>query len=156
MKTVKIILAAITFVALSMTNVHAGDRRAGGLILGGGTGAIIGQAVGRNAEATMAGATIGGALGFIIGNELDRQHRTVKYPSRFERYSPPYERHNRPVFENHNRKNHYGHYSRNCKRIVTIEKRHHTIKRVESIICNNPKRNFRDHNLHRFNGRSFR
>ena len=155
MKTVNIILTAIAFLALSLTNVHADNRKMGGLILGGGAGAIVGQAVGRNAESTLAGAAIGGALGFIVGNEMDR--RADRYSRSYGRYSQPYGNHHNPVFQNHDRKNHYGHYSRNCKRIVRVEKRHHRIKRVESIICRNyPRHNYRDHGHYRFNGRSYR
>lgn len=42
---------------------------------GAGAGAIIGQAIGHNTEATLLGAAIGGMLGYIVGNEMDKYDR---------------------------------------------------------------------------------
>ncbi|UCC31107.1 MAG: glycine zipper 2TM domain-containing protein [Phycisphaerales bacterium] len=44
-----------------------------GAAVGGGLGAIIGQAVGRDTEATLIGAAVGGGVGYIIGNEADKK-----------------------------------------------------------------------------------
>ncbi len=44
-----------------------------GAAIGGGLGAIIGQAVGRDTEATLIGAAVGGGIGYIIGNEADKK-----------------------------------------------------------------------------------
>jgi hypothetical protein len=52
----------------------AGDRAAGGLLLGAGSGALIGQAIGRSTEATLVGTAVGGVLGYIIGNEAERAY----------------------------------------------------------------------------------
>lgn len=38
-------------------------------------GAIIGQAIGRNTEATLIGAAVGTMLGYIVGNEMDKYDR---------------------------------------------------------------------------------
>ena len=62
-----ILLATIILLSLSHT-VFGGDRAINGLILGGGSGALMGQAIGRNSESTIIGATVGGILGYIIGN----------------------------------------------------------------------------------------
>lgn len=35
-------------------------------------GALLGQAIGGNTEATLIGAAIGGALGYVVGNEMDK------------------------------------------------------------------------------------
>lgn len=43
-----------------------------GALAGGGVGAIIGQAAGRNTEATLIGAAVGTGIGYIIGNEVDK------------------------------------------------------------------------------------
>lgn len=42
---------------------------------GAGTGAIVGQAIGHNTEATLIGAAVGGMLGYIVGNEMDKYDR---------------------------------------------------------------------------------
>lgn len=44
-----------------------------GALAGGGVGAIIGQAAGRDTEATLIGAAIGTGVGYIIGNEMDKK-----------------------------------------------------------------------------------
>jgi hypothetical protein len=171
MKTVNMIITAVTLLALSLTNVHASDRKVGGLLLGGSTGAIVGQAVGRNAQSTIVGATVGGVLGLIIGNEMDRHHGSVTQrsqavghsPRYAPRYSPRYDRRQRPVYSDHYRYNQYRHYPRygnnktNCKRIVTIEKKHHKTKRVVSTICkNNQRGNYKNHNSYRNDRRTYR
>jgi len=44
-----------------------------GAAVGAGTGALAGQAIGRNTESTLIGAGVGAAAGYIIGNESDKQ-----------------------------------------------------------------------------------
>lgn len=156
MKLVTISITAIALLALSLTNVNASDRRVGGLVLGGGTGAIVGQAIGRNAESTIVGATVGGVLGFIIGNELDRHHGPAIQQPQVVVHSPRYETRPRPVFRDRYRNHYYPDYplyrddNRNCKKIVTIEKRHHKTKRVVSTICKkNQRNNYRNHYSYR-------
>jgi hypothetical protein len=51
----------------------AAERGVNGFILGAGGGAALGQAIGRNTEATLIGTAVGGMLGYIVGNELDKQ-----------------------------------------------------------------------------------
>ncbi|MGW8195741.1 MAG: glycine zipper domain-containing protein, partial [Desulforhopalus sp.] len=38
-------------------------------------GALLGQAIGRNTEATLIGAAVGTMLGYIVGNEMDKYDR---------------------------------------------------------------------------------
>ena len=63
-----ILLTTIILSSISHT-AFGNDRAVNGLILGGGGGALMGQAIGRNTESTIIGATVGGILGYIIGNE---------------------------------------------------------------------------------------
>ncbi len=46
-----------------------------GAVMGAAGGAIIGQAIGRNTEATLIGAAVGTMLGYIMGNEMDKYDR---------------------------------------------------------------------------------
>jgi hypothetical protein len=185
MKPVNMIITAIALFALSLTNAQASDRQVGGLILGGGTGAIVGQAVGRNVESTIVGATVGGVLGLIVGSELDRHHGSVNQHSQVVAHSPQYNtrrydtnprpvfrkhhRNNhyrdypRPVFRKHHRNNHYRDYPRyrhdsgNCTKIVTIKEGRHKTRRVVSTVCgNSPRNNHKSHNPYRYNDRSYR
>ena len=71
MKLVKITLMSIALLGILLTNAYASKRQVGGLLIGGSTGAIVGNAVGKNVESTLIGATVGGVLGYAIGNELD-------------------------------------------------------------------------------------
>jgi len=43
-----------------------------GALAGSGVGALIGQAVGRDTEATLIGAAVGAGVGYIVGNEMDK------------------------------------------------------------------------------------
>ncbi len=60
---------------LPMIVITAGCATKGrtGAAIGGGLGAIIGQAVGRDTEATLIGAAVGTGIGYIIGNEVDKK-----------------------------------------------------------------------------------
>ncbi len=43
--------------------------------MGGAGGAVVGQAIGRNTEATLIGLAVGTMFGYIVGNEMDKQDR---------------------------------------------------------------------------------
>lgn len=43
-----------------------------GVAVGSGAGALIGQAIGHNTEATLIGAGFGALFGYVIGNEIDK------------------------------------------------------------------------------------
>ncbi|MEE4137180.1 MAG: hypothetical protein V2I32_13965, partial [Desulforhopalus sp.] len=55
-------VAATLLVSANIAIAEAGDRALNGLIIGGGSGALLGQGIGRNTEATIIGATVGGVL----------------------------------------------------------------------------------------------
>ena len=107
----KRMLMAITMLALStvlLTNAEAGDRRVGGLLLGGGTGAIV-------------------------SNEIQRQHGPGYHPAQATVYSKSYgdrryQKTHQPAYRG---------YRDNCRRIVTIKSDHHRTKRVVTTICDN-------------------
>lgn len=46
-----------------------------GAMMGGGVGALAGQAIGGNTESTLIGAGAGALLGGLIGNEVDHQEQ---------------------------------------------------------------------------------
>ncbi|MFG0329503.1 MAG: glycine zipper domain-containing protein [Phycisphaerales bacterium] len=48
------------------------DAAAGGLI-GAGIGALAGQAIGGNTEATVIGTAVGAGAGYVVGNESDKK-----------------------------------------------------------------------------------
>jgi len=67
-------LIAALVICLSVT-VFGGCATKGrtGALAGGGVGALIGQAAGRDTEATLIGAAVGTGIGYIIGNEVDKK-----------------------------------------------------------------------------------
>ncbi len=44
-----------------------------GALAGSGVGALVGQAIGHNTEATLIGGAVGTGVGYIIGNEVDKK-----------------------------------------------------------------------------------
>jgi outer membrane lipoprotein SlyB len=74
-----------------------------GAVVGAGSGALIGQAVGRNTESTLYGLAVGTVAGTLIGNMIDQNYQATReasyhkrlsqparhrHPSQFYRYSP--------------------------------------------------------------------
>jgi hypothetical protein len=57
--------------ALGLGGCETGGQSGG--LAGAGIGALAGNAIGGNSEATLIGAAIGGGLGYIIGNEDDKK-----------------------------------------------------------------------------------
>lgn len=68
----RISLAVCTLLIVPFAGGCATKGRTGAAV-GSGLGAIIGQAVGRDTEATLIGAAVGGGIGYIIGNEADKK-----------------------------------------------------------------------------------
>ncbi len=67
---VRLALAAILLAGAGLLS-GCNDAQAGAL-LGAGLGALAGQAIGHDTEATLIGAAIGTGAGYIIGNESDK------------------------------------------------------------------------------------
>jgi formylmethanofuran dehydrogenase subunit B len=102
MKRVKRAVIAIVLCAVTASYAKAGDKAVAGLAIGGGTGAVIGQAVGHNVESTVLGAAVGGAIGLIIGNQLGREHVVVHnryYPVRSHYRQQVYYPHYKPGYK---------------------------------------------------------
>ena len=64
--------AAILTLALLPTGCATKGRS--GALIGGGIGALAGQAFGGDTEGTLIGAAVGTGIGYIIGNEQDKEH----------------------------------------------------------------------------------
>jgi hypothetical protein len=56
-----------------MTAFGCATKGRTGALAGGGVGALIGQAVGKDTEATLIGAAVGTGVGYLIGNEMDKK-----------------------------------------------------------------------------------
>ena len=66
------LLPIVTITLSSCSNPTGGQKGAG---IGGVGGALVGQAIGRNTEATLIGAAVGTMLGYIVGNEMEKYDR---------------------------------------------------------------------------------
>jgi len=121
------IAAAILLLSLSFfRSAEASDRALNGLIIGGGSGAIIGQAIGRNSKATMIGATVGGVLGLLVGNDIDRHQVAVKT------YQPALQH---PQYPNRGWNRSYQRPQQQCERIIKVKKGRHYERRVVKTVC---------------------
>ncbi len=121
-----IITLALVLTTLGTANARHNDGLEG-LLLGAGSGAIIGQVIGRDAEGALVGSVIGGTIGLMIG--LDRDHGVVVdrprhvpqvrivYNNRWD------DRHNR--WENRRHRRYDRHRGRNHRRHWRQERRHH-------------------------------
>ncbi len=78
----------VSCVALVAASGCATKGRTGALA-GSGVGALIGQAVGRDTEATLIGAAVGTGIGYIIGNEMDKDEaKKLHYDGRVPDNAP--------------------------------------------------------------------
>lgn len=70
------VLVALLMIALTLSScANPSSKGQQGAVIGGASGALIGQAIGRNTEATLIGVAIGTMLGYIVGNEMDKYDR---------------------------------------------------------------------------------
>ena len=63
----------MTAASISIGLLGACDNSAkSGTLIGAGTGALAGQAIGGNTEGTLIGAGVGALGGYLVGNEMDK------------------------------------------------------------------------------------
>ncbi len=72
MKKLAIALTLVGFLSAGCANTGYYNTQKGAAV-GAGIGAVAGQAIGRNTEATLLGAGVGGIFGMLIGNGMDQQ-----------------------------------------------------------------------------------
>jgi hypothetical protein len=97
----KSLVAASVLGAATMVLSGCNDAQAGGL-LGGGIGALAGQAIGHNTTGTLLGLGIGAGAGYIIGNESDKARYEADRHYSYNYYGPPpYEVHEYHYYHHH-------------------------------------------------------
>lgn len=74
MRITAVVAATVLLMTAACTGVDL-NKGQQGAIGGAAGGALLGQAIGRNTEATLLGAAIGTMLGYIVGNEMDKYDR---------------------------------------------------------------------------------
>jgi uncharacterized protein YcfJ len=79
MKQHHIITLLLTIALTAGVSGCAQTRAEKGALIGAGSGALLGQAIGHDTKSTMIGAALGGVAGAVIGNYQDKQHPNRKY-----------------------------------------------------------------------------
>jgi len=113
-----ITILAIIFVTAVLTNTsRAGHHQVAGVVVGGATGAIVGQAIGTNTESTIIGATVGSMVGLLatsVGHGHPQQAHYAPgygpffYPYPYYGYYPRYRQGpNHYRGHGYSKKNHY-------------------------------------------------
>ena len=67
------VLAAALLLAASPALTGCESDAQTGALIGAGLGAVAGQAIGGDSEATLIGAAVGGGAGYLVGNEADKK-----------------------------------------------------------------------------------
>jgi len=91
MRALKMALSAVLLTATVSGHALAQDHGINGLLLGAGSGALVGQAIGRDTEGTLIGTAVGGVLGYVVGNEMDKSYYGGRPypPPHHVAYGPP-------------------------------------------------------------------
>lgn len=76
--TIPMVLGACTDPGTLNDPNNPNRNRDSGILLGAGIGAVLGNIIGDDREATVAGAVIGGVAGGLIGNNLDKQEADLR------------------------------------------------------------------------------
>lgn len=138
MKRIQILILTVLIGSAGASNVYAGHNNSvNDILIGAGSGALLGQAIGGDTESTLVGTAVGGLFGYIIGSEMGRSnHTTVHHRS----YRPAGRHHynqnintGRPFGSRYDyrdkRKN------RVCKKVIQIKEHHGRSKRVVKTSC---------------------
>lgn len=151
MNSMRTVLVATVMCCIAAGTAVAADRRVNGLLIGAGSGAIIGQATGQNTQSVLLGTAIGGAVGYAIGSSLDGTKKSYSHahrpttvvthyrePNRWPRYRDNnYRYRNNHYHDKHDR---YRSFSRDCVKTVKYEKKHGRVTRIVKTSCDSPYR----------------
>jgi surface antigen len=84
----KVLAVAVLGAALAACTTDSGPKEVGGTLVGAGTGALLGNAIGgaagNRAAGTIAGAAIGGLLGNRIGAAMDDEDKQRAYAAQVQ------------------------------------------------------------------------
>jgi hypothetical protein len=141
LKKMQMAVVAIALVGTMAFETKAQDRGLDAMLVGAGSGALVGQVIGRDAKATLIGTAVGGALGLMVGNEMERGYdggyRTTQAAVFFPPPPPilpfvysPNHRDHRDGYRPHHRP------PRGCwEEVVTVERHHGRYRDVVRTVC---------------------
>lgn len=122
MKHVFKLVCVVAVLIIASSKVYGSNRTVNGLIIGSGTGALVGQAFGRNMESTLIGAAVGGIIGVAVTS--DHKHKGYKkrrYHDNWSHY--PSQHYHQPYYYSPSRKHAHKHYKKHGRHKL-IHKRH--------------------------------
>jgi phage tail tape-measure protein len=79
MKKLSITVMGLATAAMLSMNGCAETGAEKGALIGAGSGALLGQAIGRDTKSTVIGAALGGIAGAAIGDYQDKKHPNRQY-----------------------------------------------------------------------------
>ena len=147
MKKTTIIFVTLLALLLTTSQAYSGDRLLVGTLIGAGSGALIGQAIGGDTESTLLGTAIGGVAGLTAasitynhsgyssishGTSYRRPARVYRHTKRY--YAP---RHHVRSYSTHRPVRHQFHGRADCRIVIKhVFKRGHSYK-IKKRICKN-------------------
>lgn len=147
-------LATLILTGTMAVQSHAQEHGINGLILGAGSGALVGHAIGRDPQATLVGTAVGSMIGYAVGNEIDRGHGRVYVAPRPVAYGPPppppprYFPH-RPYYDARNEYRHDFRPEKLCRETIVVRGRYGQYQEVTTT-C---KDRWRDDRYRHWRGR---
>lgn len=155
MKKMQMAVVAIAVVGTMAFETKAQDRGLDAMLVGAGGGALVGQAIGRDAKATLIGTAVGGALGLMVGNEMERGYDGGYRATQAAVFFPPPPPIPPFVFS-YNHRDHRDGYrphhrpSQVCwEEVVTVERRHGRYRDVTRTVCRDDRGRGRGRDHHR-------
>ena len=106
----KMIISIMTLITVfaASSQAHSTDRVLAGTLIGAGSGALIGQAIGGDTESTVLGTAIGGIVGFTAGSLHHPGHVSSSVHIGYNTYHPRnYHQHYKGYRNYHPKAHHY-------------------------------------------------
>ena len=143
MKKMQLTVIMVLIGSSMVVESRAQDRGIDGLVLGAGGGALVGQAIGRDAKATLLGTAVGGMVGYMVGNEMDKGNYDNGYAvTRAGVFFPPPPPLPPVVFSFNDRDHHRDGYRPHHRRhqvcwdeVVRVERRHGRYREEVRTVC---------------------
>lgn len=147
MRSLKTAIAAVLITGTMAVQAQAQEYGINGLLLGAGSGALVGQAIGRDSEATLIGTAVGGMFGYVVGNEMDKDRNgrihAAPQPVVYDPPPPPPPRYYDAYRPSHNVRQHHRPRYRTaavCRETVVVREGYRHTREEVTIVCRDSDR----------------
>jgi uncharacterized protein YcfJ len=160
-KMKKLIIATITLITVfaATSQAHSSDRIVTGTLIGAGSGALIGQAIGGDTESTLLGTAIGGFVGLTASSLHHQSHVSSSVHIGYNSYYPKkYRNNHKGQRYYHPRHHNYSPKGHHYKKSRHYDRRHHYTPAKKVVIKHVYKNNHQHkvtkqiHKKERFHG----